>query len=64
MQAKRILKRSDLIDKRSWFITRFNESSKTLDKAQASSIKNFDFQSLKNIREKRIDIRKDDSLNN
>jgi hypothetical protein len=64
MQAKRILNRSDLVDNRNWFITRFNEAVSTLGKMQASSIKKFDHKSIRNIREKLIDIRRDDSLNN
>ena len=64
MQAKRILNLSDLVDKRSWFISRFNEATSTLDSLQASSIKQFDFKSIINMREKVIDKKKDDSLNN
>ena len=64
MQAKRNLNRSDLVDNRNWFITRFNEAVSTLGKMQASSIKKFDHKSIRNIREYVIDIKRDDSLNN
>ena len=64
MQAKRILNRSDLVDNRNWFITRFNEAVITLGKIQASSIKKFDHKSIRKIRENIVDIRRDDSLNN
>ena len=64
MQAKRILNLSDLVDKRSWFISRFIEASSTLDIIQASNIKQFDFKSIINVSEKLNDIKKDDSLNN
>lgn len=64
MQAKRILNLSDLVDKRSWFISRFNEASSSLSNSQASTLKQFDFKSIINVREKLGDLKKDDSSNN
>ena len=64
MQSKRIFNLSDLVDKRDWFITKFNEASQTVEKIQASSIKQFDYKTTTNIREKLVNIRQNDSLNN
>jgi len=64
MQAKRILNLSDLVDNRNWFVSRFKKTEATLNSAQASSIKQHDFKSIINMREKLIDIKKDDSLKN
>ena len=63
MQSKRIFNQSDLVDKRSWFITKFNQTSQTIDAIQASSIKQFDYKSVTSILGKLVNIH-NDSLNN
>ena len=64
MQAKRILNLSDLKDNRNWFISRFNKAEEHLADVQASCVKQFEYKSIINIREKLNDINKDSSLNN
>jgi len=51
LQAKQILDSHDLKDKRSWFISKFNEAETHLIDAQASCGKEFDYQAIRDIRE-------------
>jgi len=64
MQAKRILNLSDLVDNRSWFITRFNKTSDTLKKVQASNLIQPDFRSIMDVRKGLKEMSRKDSFNN
>ena len=57
LQAKGILNRSDLKDKRNWFINRFNDAENHLASARASCAKEIDFQSISDIRNKLDEIK-------
>jgi len=63
MQSKRILKFSDLVDNRAWFVSRFNKAEASQTKAQASIIKKFDLKAIKEVREKQNPNHNGDSLN-
>jgi predicted membrane protein len=57
LQAKKILNSADLKDKRKWFIGKFDEAENHLISAQASCAKEFELDSIIDIRNKLQEIK-------